>query len=412
MIAERITDILSHYTWGSCRCRQGKLLNARGVHSEKGLEYPEFREKKRDAADSLYLWVTMTARKIIHVDMDAFYASVEQRDDPVLRGKPVAVGSPRARGVVAAASYEARRFGVHSAMPSVTALRKCPELVFVPPRFEVYRAVSQQVRAIFATYTDLVEPLSLDEAYLDVTENLPGLASATAIAERIRADIERETALTASAGISYNKFLAKMASGQRKPNGQFVITPKMGAAFVEALPVGKFHGIGPSTDAKMERLGLRVGADLCGCTLAFLQKHFGSRGAYYYWIARGVDERPVQPDRERKSIGAENTFLVDLTTYDEAFRALAPLIEKVWRRTQGLQAHARTLTLKVKFANFDQITRARTLPQGIQSQPHMELACGDLLTGVFPLSQGIRLLGVTLSALGEESRQLSLHFPE
>src|SRR6476469_3454950 len=202
-------------------------------------------------------------RKIIHVDMDAFYASVEQRDDPSLKGKPVAVGGGH-RGVVTAASYEARPFGVRSAMPSVTAKRKCPELIFVKPRFDVYRAISHQIRAIFAEYTPLIEPLSLDEAYLDVTENLKAMASATAIAEEIRARILAETSLTASAGISYNKFLAKMASDERKPNGQFVITPRMGPSYVEGLPVGKFHGIGPATRAKMEGLGIRTGADLKG----------------------------------------------------------------------------------------------------------------------------------------------------
>ena len=217
-------------------------------------------------------------RKIIHVDMDAFYASVEQRDDPELRGKPVAVGGARERGVVAAASYEARRFGVRSAMPSVTARRKCPELIFVRPRFDVYRAVSHQIRAIFAEYTPLVEPLSLDEAYLDVTGNLKAMASATEIAEQIRARIRAETGLTASAGVSYNKFLAKMASDERKPDGLFVITPKLGPAFVEGLPVGKFHGIGPVTAAKMGGLGIHNGGDLKRHTLEFLRQHFGKAG--------------------------------------------------------------------------------------------------------------------------------------
>ena len=253
-------------------------------------------------------------RKIIHIDMDAFYASVEQRDNPELRGKPVAVGGSRERGVVAAASYEARKFGVRSAMPSVTARRKCADLIFVKPRFDVYRAVSHQIRAIFAEYTPLIEPLSLDEAYLDVTENLKAMASATAIAEEIRARIFAETSLTASAGISYNKFLAKMASDERKPNGQFVITPKMGPSYVEGLPVGKFHGIGPATQAKMEGLGIRDGADLKGQTLEFLREHFGKVGPYYYALARGIDERPVCADRVRKSVGAETTFGADLFT--------------------------------------------------------------------------------------------------
>ena len=234
-------------------------------------------------------------RKIIHIDMDAFYASVEQRDNPELRGKPVAVGGSRERGVVAAASYEARGFGVHSAMPSITAKRKCPDLIFVKPRFDAYKAVSLQIREIFAAYTPVIEPLSLDEAYLDVTENLKGISLATQIAEEIRARIRAETELTASAGVSYNKFLAKLASDHRKPDGLFVITPKMGPSFVETLPVRKFHGIGSATAKKMAQLGIETGLDLKGKTEGFLQHHFGKVGSYYYWAARGVDERPSAP---------------------------------------------------------------------------------------------------------------------
>jgi DNA polymerase IV len=238
-------------------------------------------------------------RKIIHVDMDAFYASVEQRDNPNLRGKPVAVGGSRERGVVAAASYEARKFGVRSAMPSVTAKRQCPDLIFVKPRFEVYKAVSQQIREIFAEHTPIIEPLSLDEAYLDVTENLQNIPLARDVALAIRAKIKEVTGLNASAGISYNKFLAKLASDHRKPNGQYVITPEMGPAFVEALPVGKFHGIGPATSAKMNSLGLHTGLDMRNQTLEFMQTNFGKAGTYYYWISRGVDNRgPRQPDPE------------------------------------------------------------------------------------------------------------------
>ncbi|MGH7060724.1 MAG: DNA polymerase IV, partial [Stellaceae bacterium] len=225
---------------------------------------------------------TARPRKIIHIDMDAFYASVEQRDNPELRGKPVAVGGSRERGVVAAASYEARKFGVHSAMPSVTAKRKCPELIFVGPRFDVYKAVSLQIRQVFAGHTPIIEPLSLDEAYLDVTENLQGIGSATRIAEAIRAQIRAETALTASAGVSYNKFLAKIASDYRKPDGLFVITPEMGPGFVETLPVRKFHGVGPATGRKMKELGIETGRDLRAHSLAFLQQHFGKASAYYY----------------------------------------------------------------------------------------------------------------------------------
>jgi DNA polymerase IV len=244
-------------------------------------------------------------RKIIHIDMDAFYASVEQRDNPDLRGKPVAVGGFRERGVVAAASYEARKFGVRSAMPSVTAKRQCPDLIFVKPRFEVYREISRHIRTIFAEHTEIIEPLSLDEAYLNVTENIQGVPIATEIATMIRAKIMSETGLTASAGISYNNFLAKPASDHRKPNGQFVITPKMGPAFVQDLPVGKFHGIGPATSAKMNGLGIFTGLDMRNQTLEFMTANFGKAGTYYYWISRGIDERPVRADRIRKSVGAE-----------------------------------------------------------------------------------------------------------
>src|SRR3954466_12173093 len=243
--------------------------------------------------------------------MDAFYASVEQRDDPSLRGKPVAVGG-QVRGVVAAASYEARKYGVRSAMPSVPAKRRCPELIFVKPRFDAYRAVSHQIRAIFADYTPLVEPLSLDEAYLDVTDDLKGIGSATRIAEEIRARIRAETGLTASAGVSYNKFIAKLASDQNKPDGLCVVTPAKGEAFVATLPVRRFHGIGPKTAAKMARLGIETGADLRAQSLAFLQHHFGSSGPYYHDLARGICHRQVKADRPYKSISAEDTFFDDL----------------------------------------------------------------------------------------------------
>src|SRR3954467_4289089 len=254
-------------------------------------------------------------RKIIHVDMDAFYASVEQRDDAELRGKPVAVGGQH-RGVVMAASYEARKFGVRSAMPSVTAKRRCPDIVFVKSRFDVYRAVSQQIRTIFLDYTDLVEPLSLDEAYLDVTEDRLGLGTARAIAEDIRRRIRDETGLTASAGVSYCKFIAKLASDYRKPDGLTVITPERGPAFVASLPVARFHGIGPVTAQKMERLGILTGADLREWSLAALEAQFGSSGRWYWRICRGIDEREVRPDRPYKSVSAERTFDADLNEPD------------------------------------------------------------------------------------------------
>ena len=351
-------------------------------------------------------------RKIIHIDMDAFFASVEQRDDPRLRGKPVAVGGSRERGVVAAASYEARKFGVHSAMPSVIAKRKCPDLIFVKPRFDVYKEISHQMRAIFAEYTPVIEPLSLDEAYLDVTENLKGISSATRIAEEIRARIDAETNLTASAGVSYNKFLAKLASDHRKPDGLFVITPKMGPGFVETLPVRKFHGVGPATAAKMMSLGIETGLDLKAHSLAFLQEHFGKSGPYYYWIARGIDERPVRADRIRKSVGAENTFAADIFTVDAARDALGPIMEKVWRYCENAGTRGRTVTLKVKYADFQQITRSRTGAAPFATRAELERQSFELLAQLFPVAKGVRLLGVSLSSLDEtrvkEKSQLSL----
>jgi DNA polymerase-4 len=338
-------------------------------------------------------------RKIIHIDMDAFFASVEQRDNPDLRGKPVAVGGSGERGVVAAASYEARRYGVRSAMPSVTARRKCPELIFVRPRFEVYRAVSMQVRAIFAEHTPLIEPLSLDEAYLDVTESRQGIASATQIAQAIRAKIRAETGLTASAGVSYNKFLAKLASDHRKPDGLFVITPEMGPSFVETLPVRKFHGVGPATTARMNRLGIHTGLDLRAQTAAFLQRHFGKSGLYYHAIARGIDERPVRAEDIRKSVGAETTFPEDLTAFETMCAALQPILDKVWRHCESAGIRGRTVSLKVKFADFQQITRSRTLPVPVGSRTDLERVAFDILSREMPPRKAVRLLGVTLSSL-------------
>jgi len=346
-------------------------------------------------------------RKIIHVDMDAFYASVEQRDNPELRGKPVAVGGARQRGVVAAASYEARKFGIHSAMPSVTAKRKCPELVFVAPRFDTYRQVSLQIRAIFAEYTAVIEPLSLDEAYLDVTTNLKEISSATQIAEEIRAKVRAETGLTASAGVSYNKFLAKLASDHRKPDGLFVITPGMGPAFVEPLPVGKFHGVGPATTAAMNRLGILTGLDLRARSMPFLQEHFGKRGPFYYWIARGIDERPVRADRIRKSVGAENTFAADLTEFSAMREALQPILDKLWRHCESSALSGRSVTLKVKYADFRQITRTRSLPGPVAGRNELERVSLELLQSLMPVPNGVRLLGVTLSMLWTDAAENS-----
>src|SRR5438105_3465667 len=337
--------------------------------------------------------------------MYAVYASVQQRDNPVLRGKPVGVGGSRERGVVAAASYEARAFGVHSAMPSIIAKRKCLYLIFVKPRFDAYKAFSLQTREIFAADTPIIEPLSLDEAYLDVTENLRGIPSATQIAEEIRARIRAEIELTASAGVSYNKFLAKIASDHRKPDGLFVITPKMGPSFVETLPVRKFHGIGPATARKMARLGIETGLDLKSQSLDFLQRHFGKAGSYYYWAARGLDERPVRADRIRKSVGAENTFPVDLLTYEAARDALRDIIDKVWRYCERSSIRGRTVTLKVKFANFQQITRSRTGQMQIGTRDELEQLGDALLEPIFPVTRGIRLIGISLSSLAAEETE-------
>lgn len=353
-------------------------------------------------------------RKIIHVDMDAFYASVEQRDDPSLRGRPVAVGGSRARGVVAAASYEARKFGVRSAMPSVTALRQCPELIFVKPRFDVYKEVSGQIRALFLEYTHLVEPLSLDEAYLDVTENLKSMPSATAIARELQARIFSETNLTASAGVSYNKLLAKLASDYRKPNGLYVITPERGPAFVEKLAIGKFHGIGPKTAAKMNALGIFTGLDLRGQTQEFLQRHFGKAGSYYFGMARGIDLRPVVADRLRKSVGSETTFARDLTTGAEMIAALAEPLDSVWTYCEARQVAARTVTVKAKYADFTLVTRARTLAQPIPNRTALEKLARELVTSLLPLEKGVRLLGVTLSSLSfpDEAAETSAATPQ
>ncbi|TKD51665.1 DNA polymerase IV [Sphingomonas baiyangensis] len=341
--------------------------------------------------------VAADIRKIIHVDMDAFFASVEQRDDPALRGRPVAVGHAAARGVVAAASYEARAFGVRSALPSVTAIRRCPELVFVPPRFEVYRAVSQQIHAIFARYTELIQPLSLDEAYLDVTANRRGIETAWRTAKEIRAAILAETGLTASAGISYNKFLAKLASDHRKPNGQFAVTPEMGAAWVETLPVSRFHGVGPVTAAKMKRLGIETGADLRAQSMAFLERHFGSAAAWYHAIARGEDHRAVNPDRVRKSSGSETTFDRDLTDPAEIEAGVLRMADDVWRWCASRDSYGRTVTVKIKYGDFRQITRSRSQPAPVTTQAGLRQAATELVRLVLPPAKGIRLVGVTVS---------------
>src|SRR3954454_6387543 len=342
-------------------------------------------------------------RKIIHVDMDAFYASVEQRDQPELRGKPVAVGGGH-RGVVMAASYEARKFGIRSAMPSVTAKRRCPELIFVKTRFDVSRAVSQQIRAIFLDYTDLVEPLSLDEAYLDVTQDRHGLGTARAVAEDIRRRIRDETGLTASAGVSYCKFIAKLASDHRKPDGLCVITPDRGAEFVASLPVARFHGVGPVTAQKMERLGIVTGADLRAWSLPALEAQFGSSGQWYWKICRGIDEREVKPDRPYKSVSAERTFDEDLRDPDRLAAELDRIAGYAWDRVERADVAGRTVTLKVKFGDFTIITRSKSFTAPVPDLPAFTAAGQALLAALHPLPKGIRLLGLGLHNLWESEQ--------
>ena len=331
--------------------------------------------------------------------MDAFYASVEQRDDPSLRGQPVAVGGGSDRGVVAAASYEARAFGVRSAMASVKAKRLCPQLVFVRPRFDAYREVSRQIRAIFHDYAAQVEPLSLDEAYLDVTDDLKGIGSATRIAEIIRARIRAETGLTASAGVSYNKFLAKIASDQNKPDGMCIIRPGEGAQFVAVLPVRRFHGVGPRGAERMAKLGIHTGGDLREKDIAFLRANFGSQADYLYRAARGIDLRRVDGNRPRKSIGGERTFDRDISSGPALREALDNIIDIVWNAIEKHSGRGRTVTLKLKLTDFTTTTRAKSLAHAVADKPEFARLGHALLDEVLPLPQPVRLMGLTLSAL-------------
>ena len=342
-------------------------------------------------------------RKIIHVDMDAFFASVEQRDNPFYRGKPLAVGgSPEKRGAVAAASYEARKFGVHSAMPSRTAVQRCPHLIFVRPRFEVYRGVSEQIRDVFKRFTDLVEPLSLDEAYLDVTVNKAGMSSATEIAQQIKDLIQAETSLTASAGVSINKFLAKTASGMNKPDGLTVILPDQAESFIETLAIEQFYGIGPATTEKMHQLGIQTGLDLKQWAELDLVQQFGKVGTFYYQIVRGNDERPVNPNRIRKSIGTETSFDPDLDDKAAIEKALAGIAQEVHQRLNKHGAQGRTITLKVKLADYRRMTRSRTLFKFITSKLEILDLSLELLNSVELSGEKVRLLGITLSSLDTE----------
>lgn len=337
-------------------------------------------------------------RKIIHIDMDAFYASVEQRDNPGLKGRPVIVGGdPGRRGVVAACSYEARTFGIHSAMPSSRARKLCPGAVFLPPRFDVYRAVSSQVMGIFREYTGLVEPLSLDEAFLDVTENRRGISSATKIAGLIRAEIRDMTGLTASAGVSYNKFLAKAASDFRKPDGLTVVTPERARDFIDRLPIGKFHGVGRVTEERMRSLGILTGADLLRCSEGELVSCFGKAGSYFYSIARGVDTRPVCPVRTRKSLGREVTLDADIDDPGKMKAILAELAGDVAGMLERKRLKGRTVTLKLKYEDFQSITRSITLEAETDSGDEIFRQAGFLLGETEAGARKVRLLGVTVS---------------
>ncbi len=355
--------------------------------------------------------MTQPVRKIIHIDMDAFYASVEQRDRPELKGKPVAVGGDHPRGVVAAASYEARKFGVRSAMSSVVAKKKCPNLVFIFPRFEVYHSVSKQLIEIFHDYTDLVEPLSLDEAFLDVTENKKDNPSATIIAKEIKNKIKEKVNLTASAGVSVNKFLAKIASDFDKPDGLFVIKPEETEGFVEKLPIEKFYGVGKATAKKMHKLGINNGYDLKKFDKCELIKLFGKVGSFYYDIARGVDNRPVDPERLRKSISAECTFDYDLVSKQEMVKELISIEKILFERLRKASFTGRTLSLKVKFDNFDQITRSKSLQVPLDKK-HIHQYAVELTESVNFGNRGVRLLGLTVSnpIESDTSKQLKINF--
>ncbi len=341
-------------------------------------------------------------RKIIHIDMDAFFASVEQHDNPALRGKAIAVGGSGRRGVVAAASYEARKYGVHSAMPGVVAARLCPHLIFVKSNFERYNEVSRQIRDIFEEYTDLVEPLSLDEAYLDVTENKMGMASATMIAQEIRQKIFDRTGLTASAGVSFTKFLAKTASDFNKPNGLTLITPDLAIPFLEKLPIEKFHGVGKVTAEKMKKMGIRNGADLKKLDEVDLIRRFGKIGRHYYKVCRGEDESPVNPNRIRKSIGAEETFKNDIEDIEEMKAELIPIVDRVFKYMVKKDIYGRTLSLKAKSADFQTFTRSKTYLHEVKKKEDILRGAYDLLEANLKDFGKVRLLGISFSNLTKE----------
>lgn len=337
-------------------------------------------------------------RKIIHVDMDSFYASVEQRDFPELRNQPIAVGgSPDGRGVVATASYEARKYGVRSAMPSRQALQLCPELVFVRPRFDAYKEVSGQIRAIFRRYTDLIEPLSLDEAYLDVTDDKMGVGSAIEIAAQIKSAIKSELNLTASAGVSVNKFVAKIASDYHKPDGLTFIGPSKIIPFLETLPIERFFGVGKVTAEKMKGKGIHFGRDLKQFSESQLMRDFGKSGSFFYHMVRGEDDRPVRPNRVAKSIGVEDTFERDIAEVEDMILELDQLCSKLSKRLAAKSLSGRTFTLKVKFSDFSQVTRSFTSSHFLASQPELKAEAEALLNKVELADRKVRLLGVSIS---------------
>jgi len=352
-------------------------------------------------------------RKIIHIDMDAFFASVEQLDNPELRGKPVAVGGSGDRSVVAAASYEARKYGVRSAMSSVIAKRLCPNLIFVKHHFERYNEISSIVLEIFRDYTDLIEPLSIDEAFMDVTNDRKGLVSGTIIAERIRKDIRKKTQLTASAGVSYNKFLAKMASDINKPDGLFVIKPSEAQGFIDKLAVERFYGIGKVTALKMHKLGIHNGYDLRQWDIESLVRNFGKAGEFFFDIARGIDDRPVEPEQERKSVGTELTYDKDLTTRFEIIAELYKLEKELFERLQHAETSGRTITLKIKFSDFRQITRSRTLHNYVSDFDCLHREVTAIRRSLDLEGERIRLMGVTVSNLiTEDNADMQLHLFE
>lgn len=341
--------------------------------------------------------------------MDAFFASVEQLDNAELMGKPVAVGGSKERGVIAAASYEARKFGIKSAMSSALAARQCPDLIFVKPRFDRYKEISSKIRAIFQRYTDVIEPLSLDEAYLDVTDNKIGLNSATFIAQSIKTDIKTELNLIASAGVSYNKFLAKLASDQDKPNGLFVILPEEAQGYIDSLPIRRFHGVGKATADKMLELQINFGRDLKRFSQDELVHYFGKFGKYLYSVARGIDNRPVQADRERKSIAAETTLSKDIFD-DTSFEVKAmEMLEKLWNRYQKYEKNGRTLSLKIKYSDFTSTSKSKTVLDQFTDFEFLQELASQLIQDCLPLEKSVRLIGFQIGNFEDnEIEQLSL----